>query len=150
MSAQDNWRQCSLLVIWLEGTPWTAAVDLPFMCVGYNTCWTPTTGEFWPMVFWANCQFIVIHCLSHQCSSQMRPFLVVMASQISTTNISGHRRIHLERSVLDTSSKTGLMCGLVLWVILRCTCSAIMSYRQCLYGFPQMIFHVCWKMCLRQ
>ena len=58
----------------------------------------------------------LIHCLPHQCSSQMRQLLVQMALKINTTNISGQSSIHVVSCVLDTSGSPWLMCGLVLRV----------------------------------
>lgn len=62
-----------------------------------------------------------------------------IALQISTINISGQRRIHVEKSILDTNNISGLMCGLVLWVhvwevhtfchnVLQAMCTGMSSY----------------------
>jgi hypothetical protein len=42
--------------------------------------------------------------------------LVETASQISTANINGQRKIHVVQITPDISSTTGLRCELVLWV----------------------------------
>jgi hypothetical protein len=71
--------------------------------------------------------------LSHQCSSQMRQILVEMALQISTLNIIQLRRIQVKKSMLNTII-SGLMCGLVLWVLVcRSTRFATTSYMRCLH-----------------
>jgi hypothetical protein len=62
--------------------------------------------------------------------------MVELALQISTTSISGRRRIHVVQSMLDTSNSSGLVYELVLWVTGRLTCFAKMFYRQCLQRYP--------------
>lgn len=60
---------------------------------------------------------LLIHSLSCKCSSLTRQLLVDMALRISSTNVGGQRRIHVVKYTPDTSSMSGLMCGLVPWVI---------------------------------
>ena len=71
-----------------------------------------------------------------------------MVLQKSTMNISGQRRVQVENSVLDTNIISGLICGLVLWVLvwqvhifchnaLQAMCTGTSSY---------MVLSDCWKM----
>ena len=57
--------------------------------------------------------------------------MVEMASQISTTNISVQGRTHVVQYMIGTSRKSGLACGLVLWVTVQ-QVSHILA--QCLTG----------------
>jgi len=43
--------------------------------------------------------------------------LLEMTLQASTINISGQRKIHVEKSMLDYNIISGLICGLVLRVL---------------------------------
>lgn len=54
-----------------------------------------------------------------------------MASQNSTTNISGQRTKHVVQTKTDTSSRSGITCGLLLWVTDRSAYFATAPYRQC-------------------
>jgi hypothetical protein len=47
----------------------------------------------------------------------MMPLLVEMALKMSTINVSGQRRIHVVKSMLNTNIISGLMFGLVLWLL---------------------------------
>ena len=47
----------------------------------------------------------------------MRQLLVEMDLQKSTVNICGQRRIHVEKSMLDTNIISELMCKLLIWVL---------------------------------
>jgi len=49
-------------------------------------------------------------------SPQIRQLLIQTASLISTTNISGHRRIHKVQSMLDTSRISELLRGVGVMV----------------------------------
>jgi len=44
----------------------------------------------------------------------MRQLFLEMALKMSTINISGQRRIHMEKSMLDMNTISGLLCGLVM------------------------------------
>ena len=47
----------------------------------------------------------------------MRQVLVEMALQMSIINISGQRRIQVEKSMLYTNIISGLICVMLVWVL---------------------------------
>lgn len=66
----------------------------------------------------------------------MRETLLEMASQVSITNIRGQRTNLMIQTKSDTSSSSGVMCGLLLWVTDSSARFATTPYRQCPQEFP--------------